>query len=259
MKNLIYKQLCIQVISGMISLPALATMNSQLVLSANDNSKFTLGFDNNFYTTPSNTYNVTNVIPGPHHVRMMSAPVQTYPCALPRLLFDGWITVPENSKVTAHSNEYLQMDIVNIVSLAQQIVYVDAGDPNGGGNYYGNYGNGYGNSSGYTNYNYDPYNYYPQPGMNAADFETLKNSIRVQSFDSNKLTIAEQAAGANHMTAAQVLEIVQLMDFESTKLDLAKFAYGNTADRNNYYKVDNAFSFGSSVDDLADYINNYHA
>src|ERR1041385_109290 len=114
MKNLIYKQLCIQVISGMISLPALATLNSQLVLSASDNTKLTLGFDNNFYTTPSNTYNVTNVVPGPHHLRMMSAPVQSYPCALPRLLFDGWITVPENSKVTAHSNEYLQLDILNI-------------------------------------------------------------------------------------------------------------------------------------------------
>jgi hypothetical protein len=258
MKNFIYKTILWQVAVGMISIPALS--NSQLSLSAQGNSKFTLGFDNNLYTTASNTYNVTNILPGSHHIRMINAPGAAGACGFPRLLFDGWVNVPDNSKLTAYSNGNLQLDIVSIVSLDQQTVYVD---PNVNyGNGYGNYGNGYGNSSDYTNNNYNyGQNYYPplNYGMSATDFEALKNSIRSKSFDSDKLTIAEQAASANHLSAEQVLEIAQLMDFESSKLDLAKYAYGNAVDRNNYYKVNNAFTFSSSIDELADYINSYHA
>jgi hypothetical protein len=45
-----------------------------------------------------------------------------------------------------------------------------------------------------------------------------------------------------------------LFDFENTKLDFAKFAYDRTYDRANYYKVNDAFEFESSIEDLNRYI-----
>jgi hypothetical protein len=43
---------------------------------------------------------------------------------------------------------------------------------------------------------------------------------------------------------------MKLFDFEATKLTYAKFAYNHTYDIGNYYKVNDAFDFESSVDDL---------
>jgi hypothetical protein len=45
-----------------------------------------------------------------------------------------------------------------------------------------------------------------------------------------------------------------LFSFESTRLDFAKFAYAYTLDLRNYYKLNDAFTFESSIDDLDKYI-----
>jgi hypothetical protein len=41
-----------------------------------------------------------------------------------------------------------------------------------------------------------------------------------------------------------------LFDFESTRLTFAKFAYKYTFDKGNYYKVNDAFQFESSIEEL---------
>lgn len=269
MKNLIYSSL----LAAIITMPATA-IASELSIGLANNQKFTMAFDNSFYVTPSNTYNVTNVMPGNHHVRMTSVPVQMMgACGMPMLLFDGWVNIPQNARVTAYAINISQLNIVSVVPLYQQSVY-NPYQPNNTYGYtdpYGNpynpgynngydYGNPYGNPSGYQNPNYGYGNYPPvNYGMSAADFSALKNSVNAQSFDSSKLTIAKQGIASNNLTAAQVKELLGLFTFESSKLEIAKAAYGKTIDRNNYYQVNDAFTFSSSVDELSTYINNYHA
>jgi len=90
--------------------------------------------------------------------------------------------------------------------------------------------------------------------MAPSDFEAAKNSISAQSFDDTKLTIAKQIAGSNCLSAQQVKDILQMFSFEDKKLDFAKFAYGHTYDKGNYFKINDAFSFSSSVDELNQYI-----
>ncbi len=93
----------------------------------------------------------------------------------------------------------------------------------------------------------------PMP-MATGDFESAKSSIANKSFESTKLEIAKQIIGSNCVVADQVKQIMQLFDFESSKLDFAKFAYGHTYDKGNYFKVNDAFDFESSVSDLSSYI-----
>lgn len=258
MKNRIYSTF----LAAIIALPA-NLFASELSLGTQNNQKFTLGFDNAFYSTPSNTYNVTNVLPGNHHIRMTSVPMgMNGACALPQLLFDGWVNIPQNARLTAYPLNFSQMNIVSIVPLYQQ--YYNPYDPYDYTNGYGNmgeniYGNGCGNPS-YPNNNYGYGTNYPPVnyGMSSSDFAAFKNSVNAQSFDSNKLAVAEQGVAANQLTSVQVKELIALMTFESSKLDLAKFAYGHTLDRNNYYQVNDAFIFSSSVDELSGYINTYH-
>ncbi len=95
----------------------------------------------------------------------------------------------------------------------------------------------------------------PMP-MNPADFSDLKNSIASKSFEDSKMTIAKQVLQNNCLVVSQVKEIMGLFTFEETKLDFAKYAYNYTYDIGNYFKVNDMFTFESSIDELNSYINN---
>lgn len=91
--------------------------------------------------------------------------------------------------------------------------------------------------------------------MSEGDFSSAKQSISSKSFEDSKLTVAKQIAGANCLLCDQVKGIMQLFDFEDTKLDFAKYVYGYTYDQGNFYKLNDAFDFESSIDELNRYIN----
>lgn len=106
---------------------------------------------------------------------------------------------------------------------------------------------------------------YHMPGYNGAvgcnwpvesrDFQRMKQSIDSKDFSSDKLRVAKQIINSNCLTAEQVKEVVLLFDFESEKLDFAKYAYKHTFDINNYYIINDAFEFSSSIEKLDNYIN----
>lgn len=91
--------------------------------------------------------------------------------------------------------------------------------------------------------------------LNPSEFTEMKESIRSKDFENTKLTIAKQIIENNCLTCTQVKEILGLFDFENTRLEYAKYAYQRTYDVSNYYKINDAFEFESSVDDLNKYIN----
>ena len=94
----------------------------------------------------------------------------------------------------------------------------------------------------------------PMP-MERGEFDSMKNSISSKSFEESKLTVAKQIINSNCLLADHVREIMMLFTFEDSKLDFAKYAYGRTYDIGNYYKVNDAFTFESSIDELNSYIN----
>lgn len=99
---------------------------------------------------------------------------------------------------------------------------------------------------------------YGCPGpMNGAAFEQAKQSIKSKPFEDNKLQIAKQVLGSNCLTCAQVKDIILLFNFEDSRLDFAKFAYGRTYDYGNYFMVNDAFKFSDSIDQLNSYIQSF--
>jgi Domain of unknown function (DUF4476) len=107
---------------------------------------------------------------------------------------------------------------------------------NNGGNGGGNNGGGY------------------QQAMNSRVFEQFKQTLRSESFDNSRLTMARQTICNNFFTAVQVKEIVSLFSFETSKLDIAKYAYAFTVDKGSYFVVSDAFSYSSSKEELANFI-----
>ena len=94
----------------------------------------------------------------------------------------------------------------------------------------------------------------PMPMTNES-FATAKQSISSKSFEDSKLTIAKQIVGSNCLLCSQVKEIMLLFGFEDTRLEFAKLAYKHTFDIGNYYQLNDAFKFESSIDELNQYIN----
>ncbi len=93
----------------------------------------------------------------------------------------------------------------------------------------------------------------PSP-VSPKEFNDLKRSINRKTFEDSKMTIARQVVGNACLFSSQVRELMLLFTFEESRLDLARFAYTRTYDTGNYYKVNDAFSFESSIAELNDYI-----
>jgi len=104
----------------------------------------------------------------------------------------------------------------------------------------------------------------PMPGYNGRigcsnpvsndRFESIIQSISSKDFEDSKLTVAKQVASSNCLFAYQVKEIMQLFSYESTKLEFAKEAYGHTYDLDNYFMLNDAFDFESSISELNEFI-----
>jgi len=93
--------------------------------------------------------------------------------------------------------------------------------------------------------------------MSPIDFSNVKNSISSKAFEDSKYTIAKQVLNSNCLLTNQVKEIMLLFSFEETRLDFAKFAYGRTYDIGNYYQLNDAFTFESTIDELNEYIESF--
>lgn len=90
--------------------------------------------------------------------------------------------------------------------------------------------------------------------MSDTDFRSAKQSIASKSFSDSRLTLAKQIINSNCITSGQAKQIIELFDFEETKLDFAKYAYGYTYDIGNFYKVNDAFTFESTIEELNNFI-----
>lgn len=93
--------------------------------------------------------------------------------------------------------------------------------------------------------------------MDESEFSNAQSSVSSKDFEESKLTVAKQITGSNCLTADQVKRIMGEFDFEDSKLEYAKFAYNKTYDIGNYYKLNDAFDFESSIDELNEYINGH--
>ena len=119
----------------------------------------------------------------------------------------------------------------------------------------GNWNNNNGNNGNWNNNNGNN-NGWNQP-MSNERFQQLKQMVQREAFDDNKMEIIKSAIPSNYISSNQVRELMMQMSFERNKLELAKFAYRFTADRSNFFIVNDVFQFSNSRKELSDYIAKY--
>lgn len=121
--------------------------------------------------------------------------------------------------------------------------------------------NNYGNNNPNNNLN-NGYN--NQNGMNSGfrglmtykEFEILKDRIRQNTFDKGKLDASKSLVRENTLTANQISEITRLFNYDSNRLEFAKFAFDYAYDKDNYAAVIDAMAFEVSKKDLQRFLEN---
>ena len=250
-----------------LSLMALEGFSSDLNLRLFNNSTFCVELDNQLYANFTSSFMVSNLQAGNHYlVVYKTRNFRNGRNNGSKILFSGYVNIPMNTKISA------MIDNRNRFIVTSEVTYNNRGNNanndrnNKGNNQYGyndhnngrnNNGNGRNEhndrNNGKGNNNYGTNNNMMSP----ADFASLKLMISNTAFESSKLGIAENALLNYNFTSAQVLEILYLFSFESTKLDFAKRAYIKVIDRERYFTTYSAFSFSSSIDEMNRYINGF--
>jgi hypothetical protein len=235
------KKLLLSLIASLLILSAFASdyyysKGSKLRLKMWDMSMFSVVLDGQLMASQTNQFVAVNLAPGNHRIKIFKNFYGGYGMSYHKeIVYNGYIDIPAHSKVIAKINKFHDLQIIEIESLCQE----------------------YDEDSYYSQYDYNSScnnNYYSVSAMDYSSFYGLKQSIDNVSFDSSKLKIAKQAIGMNNLSSQQVYELMQLFSFESSKLEIAKYAYNSVVDKQNFYIVNNAFSFSSSIDELNSYI-----
>ena len=93
--------------------------------------------------------------------------------------------------------------------------------------------------------------------MNINDFAQAKETLRREWFENTRLATAKQIIDRNYFTSQQVKELMLLFTFENNRLDIAKYAYGKTVDKGNYFIMNDAFAINGNKERLSEYIREY--
>jgi hypothetical protein len=99
--------------------------------------------------------------------------------------------------------------------------------------------------------------HYSSNAISSRDLDQVKESLRKEWLESNRLKSAKFIIDNNNFTTIQVKSLMELFTFESNKLEIAKYGYGKTIDRKNYFLLNDALTFSNSKDELARFIRNY--
>ncbi|MEZ5014470.1 MAG: DUF4476 domain-containing protein [Chitinophagales bacterium] len=220
---------------------------SSFELKFNGDGRIMVSVDGHYYYEPVRKFSLDNVAPGNHFLEVFVERNNYngyYGSTQRYKLFGGNIYIQPASLVRATIDNKGRFQIKDVGPLVTYMPY----EP-------------------YNPYNpypeYDPYHApntcAPVPyAMSEGTFLQLLNTIDAQWFDSSKMTVAEQTLQGNNFTAAQVARMMHMFSFESSRLELAKKAYSRCMDKQNYFVVNNEFTFNSSVQELNRYISGFH-
>ena len=218
-------------------------LKSDFKLKLWNNTSFKIFVDNYEYGK-DNFFSIQNIQPGVHQIKVVKRQRNPHGYGmLTRVMYNGVVSIPVNSKVvaTVTSNRKLQLKITR--KRSQRHINKNH-DRNNGGYSNGNHNHGHHQNCGdYGNV------------MSHVSFNKLINTLDRENFDSHKLNITKQALVYNNLTTEQVVLLLNQFTFDSNRLKMAKIAFTKTVDQENYFLVNNSFTFNSSITSLNKYIN----
>ena len=91
--------------------------------------------------------------------------------------------------------------------------------------------------------------------LTTEEFAVFYSQIAARPFEGTKVSALKKLVVDKCFTSAQVTEMLHTLDLESSRLDVAKYAFIHVYDPDNYSAVDEVFLSASSVESLHKYVN----
>ncbi|HEX6845807.1 MAG TPA: DUF4476 domain-containing protein [Chitinophagaceae bacterium] len=100
---------------------------------------------------------------------------------------------------------------------------------------------------------------YTRTAMSQSNFSSLYNEVRNTWGFGAKMSRLTEIFGneSYYFTVTQAKQLIQLVSAESNRLELAKSAYGNITDPENFNLIYDVLSSQSSKNELSNYVNTY--
>jgi len=97
-----------------------------------------------------------------------------------------------------------------------------------------------------------------QVSMSSSDFNILLRDVRAQRSASKRRNTISNAFDntSKYFTTNQVVQLLQLVNAENFRLQLAKLSYHSVTDRSNFYQVYDLLNSQAGKDELVAYVNN---
>ncbi len=254
-------------LSTLFSLSSLAYDGTRLTVTSISNQKIFVEVDGHRYHLNDKTISLSNIRPGTHNVRVLKEVKRR----------NGWNLGSWNKKeeviysirLTMKSGYHFDILVNRFGKVMIDERRIDRNDDwYDDEDYYDNdrnrnddydrddhdYDDEYNRDSrDHRDRQYDNY----KRAMNDRDFSMAKESLRKEWFENSRLAQAKQIIEQNNFTSQQVKELMMLFTFENNRLEVAKYAYGKTIDKRNYFIVNEALTFSRNKEQLNQYIREY--
>ena len=239
---------------------------ASLIISSYDNSALRVTIDGRTFNARDNYFAISNISQGYHTIQVYRANsgrgiIDIFGRNREQLVFNERVHVKKNTEVEITINRNGRARIQERKVFARDSRDYrdwddkDWKDRNDRDDRYDrdrdrrdNRNDGYGNNGGYGS---------NDRSVSFPELQQMKETLRRESYENTRMGIARQMFDANYFKAEQVRELLQMFSFENYRLDLAKYAYRNTSDKQNYYLVNDVFSYSSSKQELARFISQY--
>lgn len=220
--------------------PNRESKSSILKVRLNDDSPITIVIDNRRYDKHGTSITVNDLPAGRHYLKVYSYEDNNRTNRIKaRLLFQGNIRIERNTIMTCIVDPRRGTAASKSRSMNNDYEYND---------------DRYTDDKHNRKYRDDVYN---GAAISDHDMNDLKTRVNDRITDTDKMKLMQSVLESRNYTTEQVKLMLAWLSFESSRLDFAKWAYGNVIDKKNYWKLDSEFTFSSSKDEFNEYIKNY--
>lgn len=234
MNRLVYTLLFIITAFG----PALAQYSQRSVLEIrmNDHEPIVVSVDGRYYNKHGRTITIGNLPKGWHDLRVYEYLEYRKGGDRAKLLYTGRIRI-EPGTVTACVVDR-QTGRMRTRTMDIEDAYLDYDQPDNDDRYNDD------NDRRDRNSNI----------LNNQDLNDLKARAEDRITDTEKLKLMKSVLEQRRYYSVQVRTMMEWLAFESSKLDFAKWSYDRALDKQDYWKLEDVFTFSSSKDEFNQYI-----
>lgn len=219
------------------SIPAMAQYSQRSVLEIrmNDHEPIVVSVDGRYYNKHGRTVTIGNLPRGWHDLRVYEYLEYKKGGARAKLLYTGRIRI--DAGTVTHCVVDRQTGRMRTRTMDIEDAYLDYDQPDNN-----------------DRYNDNERHERKSNALNNEDLNDLKARVEDRITDTERLKLMKSVLEQRTYYSVQVRTMMGWLAFESSKLDFAKWSYERALDKQDYWKLEDVFSFSSSKDEFNQYI-----